>query len=84
VPIYEYRCQRCGHSFEELVRVGQTAPCPACGNPEPKRQLSMCAISTAQTRQVAKQSGRKIAGKMRKEKNAADAEYVRKHTSDHH
>jgi putative FmdB family regulatory protein len=84
MPIYEYKCLSCGREFEELVRIGDTPPCPACGKQELERLRSMCAISTSQTRRSALESGRRIAGSARREKQHADAEYVRKHTEDHH
>lgn len=84
MPIYEYRCLSCGHEFEELVRLGETPPCPACGKEEHERLRSMCSISTSQTRRVSRESGRRIAGKTRRDKQQADAEYVRKHVHDHH
>ena len=31
VPIYEFECEACGERFEELVRAGEGADCPACG-----------------------------------------------------
>jgi putative FmdB family regulatory protein len=32
VPIYEFRCERCGGRFEELVEVGtETVACTSCG-----------------------------------------------------
>lgn len=32
MPIYEYRCQVCGESFEKMVKLDAAAPpCPACG-----------------------------------------------------
>jgi putative FmdB family regulatory protein len=32
VPIYEFRCERCGDHFEELVEVGtKTVACSSCG-----------------------------------------------------
>jgi putative FmdB family regulatory protein len=32
VPIYEFRCERCGGRFEELVEVGtETVACRSCG-----------------------------------------------------
>jgi putative FmdB family regulatory protein len=32
VPIYEFRCERCGGHFEELVEVGtETIGCRSCG-----------------------------------------------------
>ncbi len=33
MPIYEYRCKKCGYKFEELVLPGEKEPekCPKCG-----------------------------------------------------
>jgi putative FmdB family regulatory protein len=42
MPIYEYRCNACGHNDEHLQKVSE-APltvCPACGKPEYRKQLS--------------------------------------------
>ncbi len=34
MPIYEYRCTRCGHQFEVTQGVGKTVDrCEACGGP---------------------------------------------------
>ena len=30
MPMFEYRCTRCGHEFEELVFGDETPVCPAC------------------------------------------------------
>jgi len=42
VPIYEYRCQVCGHQDEHLQKVSDAplSECPACGKPEYRKQLS--------------------------------------------
>lgn len=32
MPIYDYKCQACGHAFETLVRSGTTPACPQCGS----------------------------------------------------
>jgi putative FmdB family regulatory protein len=45
VPIYEFACESCGHSFEELVgsHVGlelADVVCPGCGSAKVERQLS--------------------------------------------
>jgi putative FmdB family regulatory protein len=40
VPIYEFECARCGERFEELVRAGETAPCPRCKSSAVKRCFS--------------------------------------------
>jgi putative FmdB family regulatory protein len=42
MPIYEYRCNACGHNDEHLQKVSE-APltvCPACGKAEYRKQLS--------------------------------------------
>src|ERR671927_160860 len=42
MPIYEYRCNACGHKDEHLQKVSE-APltvCPVCGKPEYRKQLS--------------------------------------------
>jgi putative FmdB family regulatory protein len=40
MPLYDFRCRRCGEEFEEFARPGQTAPCPACGAADVERVLS--------------------------------------------
>jgi putative FmdB family regulatory protein len=40
VPIYEFECSKCGTRFEELVRAGETAPCPECKSSEVERRFS--------------------------------------------
>ena len=40
VPIYEFECQKCGARFEELVRAGETAPCPQCKSSDVQRRYS--------------------------------------------
>lgn len=32
MPIYDYRCPACQHTFETLVRTGSTPACPQCGS----------------------------------------------------
>lgn len=42
MPIYEYRCQECGHELEKLQRMSddRLTDCPACGKPQLKRLVS--------------------------------------------
>lgn len=40
MPIYDFQCSACGHAFEELVRLGETPNCPACGAESPRKLLS--------------------------------------------
>ena len=42
MPIYEYRCESCGHALEKIQKVSDPAlvDCPACGQPTLKKQIS--------------------------------------------
>jgi putative FmdB family regulatory protein len=42
MPLYDYRCHRCAHTFEELVRSTATATavrCPQCGRDDAIERL---------------------------------------------
>ena len=50
MPIYEYRCHRCHHEFEELARSmsGRSKPvCPECGGTRVSRKQSVFAAHQA-------------------------------------
>jgi putative FmdB family regulatory protein len=50
MPIYEYRCQACGESFEVFVRSPsrQADPtCPKCGSQKVKKAISLFGVSGA-------------------------------------
>lgn len=42
MPIYEYRCEECGHQDDHLQKVSepQLSVCPACHKPTYKKMLS--------------------------------------------
>ncbi len=42
MPIYDYRCNACGHEMEAMQKLSDAplTDCPACGKPELKKQLS--------------------------------------------
>lgn len=84
MPIYDYRCRRCAHRFEQIVRAGETPPCPACGAADPERLFpSSASVSTGRTRQRALATARAKAGAVKKEQDQAHREYVREHMKDH-
>lgn len=47
MPIYEYRCQKCGHVFEEFVRFGEEPElkCPRCESTEVRKAVSLFGTS---------------------------------------
>lgn len=47
MPIYEFCCTRCEHSFEELVLSRSEAiACPACGSAKVERAMSVFSYSS--------------------------------------
>jgi len=50
MPIYEYQCRKCGHTFDHLARtLTDTAKtCPKCGARNPAKQVSTFSASVAE------------------------------------
>ena len=46
MPLYDYRCEACGHELEVIQKMGAAAlrDCPACGEPKLKKQVSAAAF----------------------------------------
>ena len=42
MPIYEYRCEACGHELEAMHKMSDAplTDCPACGKPALKKMVS--------------------------------------------
>ena len=81
MPIYEYRCRACGHSFEVLVRdQDQAGPaCLQCQSTDLERLLSMFAVDSEGTRQASLGSARKANRKTQIDKAVADREEIEHH-----
>ncbi len=41
MPLYEYTCEKCDHTFEALVFDGETVECPECHGKRLNRLLSV-------------------------------------------
>jgi putative FmdB family regulatory protein len=53
MPIYEYRCDPCDHTFETLVRGDGDAPhCPKCGGIDLAKQFSVPAAAHSGSRKA--------------------------------
>ncbi len=46
MPIFEYKCNKCGHTMEflEKTRTAQKHTCPKCGSPDLQKLLSGFAV----------------------------------------
>lgn len=40
MPLYDYKCQYCGHEFELLVMGGEQPACPVCARVELEKLMS--------------------------------------------
>lgn len=40
MPLFDLRCETCGHTWEDLVRRGRLPACEVCGAPEPRKLLT--------------------------------------------
>lgn len=42
MPIYEYRCESCGHEFEKMQKLADPplTDCPVCGRPDLRKVIS--------------------------------------------
>jgi putative FmdB family regulatory protein len=46
MPIYEYRCEPCDHTFETLIRGSGDVPhCPKCGGIDLRKEFSVPAAA---------------------------------------
>ncbi|MBW1743460.1 MAG: zinc ribbon domain-containing protein [Deltaproteobacteria bacterium] len=47
MPLYEFRCPKCGHEFEQIVFSTDKEPprCVRCGDSKPERLLSVFSSS---------------------------------------
>ena len=92
MPILEYACKACGRTFEFLklptMAVGGAQPAPArpeCRNEEVERLPSGFAVNTPEMRRARVKAARRQMRESRdyKDKQVAEAEYVRHHMEDH-
>jgi putative FmdB family regulatory protein len=49
MPIFEYACRKCGHTFEKLVLSRTEGPpaCPKCGRKKVEQKFSSFATASA-------------------------------------
>lgn len=79
MPIYEYRCEACGHQDEHLQKISepQLTVCPACSKPTYKKMLSAAGFQLKGSGWYAtdfKNTGKKPADKKADSKTDSKAE----------
>lgn len=79
MPIFEYRCEPCGHEFETLVLKGTVPACPKCESVALERLLSIPAVHSETTHALAMRAAKKRDAKQADEMNRAQREYELSH-----
>jgi putative FmdB family regulatory protein len=69
MPIYEYRCRKCGRGFEALVLPSRPGPeCPGCGKTDLEQMISLCSVSSEGSRAANLKAAHAKAGSVRKDR----------------
>ena len=81
MPLYEYKCRKCRHVFEKILKFSDNpeADCPKCGS-EAERQLSAPAVHFKGTGWYVTDYARK--GKKDSDSETKDADSSKKTSSD--
>jgi putative FmdB family regulatory protein len=79
MPIFEYACRQCGHEFEAVVLPSTTPACPECKSEDLEKQLSLFAVKSDSTHQLALKAARKRDAKQGAEKARTQREYELSH-----
>ncbi len=46
MPIYDFDCASCGHTFEELILGSEAPECPKCSSADVEKKVSSFSIGT--------------------------------------
>ena len=45
MPMYDFQCKACGHTFETVARLDEVPECPSCKSADTERHMGAPAIS---------------------------------------
>jgi len=85
MPLYDFRCRACGHTFEALVR-NDTPPgeCVQCRAADLERLPSVFAATSREKLQAAADSKRHRAANVARQDNAAEEREIEHHRQEDH
>jgi len=85
MPIYDFHCPACGHTFEQLVKLNESPACPACAHAETERQFSFSAgIRTDTTARKSHRAAERVRNAKHTEIARVNHEYMKHQHGDHH
>jgi putative FmdB family regulatory protein len=84
MPIHEYRCRACSHTFEVLVRGAGLHTCPSCHGQDLERILSSFGVSSDGTSRATLQQARRqfTESSARRDQRRHEQEEVREHVQE--
>ena len=84
MPIFDYKCRKCGERFELLVLKATVAACPSCHSQELDQQISTFGVSSEATRQSHLHAARRKYASSNdvKDKKIAEIQEIREHAPD--
>jgi len=79
MPIFDYKCTACGHTFETLVLKGSEPSCAACGSSALEKLFSVPAVKSSSTSDLAMRAARKRDASQAAERTHAQLQYEKSH-----
>lgn len=79
MAIYEYDCRACGNRFDLLVRRDTEPACPSCESKDLERLLSLPAVKSETTRDLAMRAAKKRDKRQAKDNMMEQLRYEQSH-----
>ena len=79
MPIFDFVCTNCQHTFETLVRGSAVPKCPECGSESLEKQQSLPSVRTSSTRGQAMQAAKRRDKAQGAEREHAQRQYELNH-----
>jgi putative FmdB family regulatory protein len=84
VPLFDYRCRACGHTFEALVLHGRQPACATCQSADLEKLPSTFAPSSAERTRAAATAQRRRAAAIGAQENMATEREADAHRREDH
>ena len=79
MPLFDYKCKTCAHTFEALVLKGREPVCATCGSDDLERLVSLPAVRSSSTTELSARGAKKRDQSQAAERTHAQAQYEQSH-----
>tara|TARA_R110000772_G_scaffold118901_8_gene224772 strand:- start:1529 stop:1783 length:255 start_codon:yes stop_codon:yes gene_type:complete len=84
MPIYEYKCRKCGHQFEKIVRLSETPNCESCQSADLEKLFSAPGIRTTKSQRRSSAQEHNARNRVRRDQKVAESDFIKKELSEGH